>query len=208
MVKSPLAVQETWVQPLGREDTLQEGMTAHPGILAWRTPWTEEPGGLWSHWSRIELDKTERLTDARTHTVASRSTCSKRWLQRSLLEQRFTICEVVSGLVVGSVTLFWFSRRLSYMQWSLGGISTKNHHFSRTVINFKNHFSENEVETFETRGQSWDLGTFHSYLLTGLLTCLEYSSTSLWACCAQWMSKAASSLTPPGGPCHHLDSSW
>ena len=34
MVKSPLAVQETWVQSLGREDTLQEGMTAHSSILA------------------------------------------------------------------------------------------------------------------------------------------------------------------------------
>ena len=34
MVKSPLAVQETWVQSLGREDILQEGMTAHPSILA------------------------------------------------------------------------------------------------------------------------------------------------------------------------------
>ena len=37
---------EMWVQSLGREDPLEEGMAAHPSILAWRTPWTEEPGGL------------------------------------------------------------------------------------------------------------------------------------------------------------------
>ena len=35
-----------WVQPLGREDPLEEGMATHSSILAWRTPWTEEPGGL------------------------------------------------------------------------------------------------------------------------------------------------------------------
>ena len=37
---------EMWVQSLGWEDPLEEGMAAHPSILAWRTPWMEEPGGL------------------------------------------------------------------------------------------------------------------------------------------------------------------
>ena len=41
-------MQETWVQPLDQEDPLEEGMATHPSILAWRTPWTEEPGGLQS----------------------------------------------------------------------------------------------------------------------------------------------------------------
>ena len=34
---------ETWVQSLGREDPLEEGMATHSSILAWRIPWTEEP---------------------------------------------------------------------------------------------------------------------------------------------------------------------
>ena len=46
MVKNPPTMQETWVQSLGQEDPLQEGMVTHPCILAWRIPWTEEPGGL------------------------------------------------------------------------------------------------------------------------------------------------------------------
>ena len=46
--KNPPAMQETWVQTLGWEDPLEEGMTAHSNILAWRIPWTEEPGGLQS----------------------------------------------------------------------------------------------------------------------------------------------------------------
>ena len=39
-------MHETWAQPLGREDPLEEEMATHPSILAWRTPWTEEPGGV------------------------------------------------------------------------------------------------------------------------------------------------------------------
>ena len=47
-VKSPPAMQETWVQALGREDHLEEDMTIYSSILAWRIPWTEEPEGLQS----------------------------------------------------------------------------------------------------------------------------------------------------------------
>ena len=48
MVKNPPIMQETWVRSLGWEDSLEEGMAAHSSILAWRVPWTEEPGGLQS----------------------------------------------------------------------------------------------------------------------------------------------------------------
>ena len=50
-VKSVPAVQEIQgarVQSLGQEDPLEEGMATHSSILAWRIPWTEEPGGLQS----------------------------------------------------------------------------------------------------------------------------------------------------------------
>ena len=43
--KESPAVQETWVRSLGREDPLEEGMATHSSVLAWRIPWTEEPGG-------------------------------------------------------------------------------------------------------------------------------------------------------------------
>ena len=48
MVNNPPAMQEAWVQSLGQEDPLEKGMTTHSSILAWRIPWTEEPGGLQS----------------------------------------------------------------------------------------------------------------------------------------------------------------
>ena len=48
LVKNLSAVQETQVQSPGWEDPLEKGMAAHSNILAWRIPWTEEPGGLQS----------------------------------------------------------------------------------------------------------------------------------------------------------------
>ena len=47
-VKRLPATQETWVQSLGQEDPLEKGMAIHSSILAWRIPWTEEPGELQS----------------------------------------------------------------------------------------------------------------------------------------------------------------
>ena len=50
-------MQETQVQSLGHEDPLEKEMATHPSILAWKTPWTEEPGGLQSMGSqRVEHD--------------------------------------------------------------------------------------------------------------------------------------------------------
>ena len=46
MVKNLPEMQETWVQSLGQKDPLEKRMATHSSILAWRTPWTEEPGGL------------------------------------------------------------------------------------------------------------------------------------------------------------------
>ena len=48
LVKNPPAMPETLVQFLGWEDPLEKGKATHSSILAWRTPWTEEPGRLQS----------------------------------------------------------------------------------------------------------------------------------------------------------------
>ena len=48
MVKNVPKMQETWVRSLGQEDPLEKGMATHSNILAWRIPWTKEPGGLQS----------------------------------------------------------------------------------------------------------------------------------------------------------------
>ena len=62
IVKNFPVMLETRVQSLGWEDPLEKEMATHSGILAWRIPLTEEPGGLYGPWGHKELDTTERLT--------------------------------------------------------------------------------------------------------------------------------------------------
>ena len=52
-------MQETWVRSLDWEDPLEEGMATHSSILAWRIPWTEDPGGP-VH--RVEKSQTRQMT--------------------------------------------------------------------------------------------------------------------------------------------------
>ena len=69
MIKNLPIMQETQVWSLGWEDPLEEEMTNHSSILAWRIPWTEEPGGLQSmELQRVEQD-WETYTHTHTHTV-------------------------------------------------------------------------------------------------------------------------------------------
>ena len=51
-VKRLHIVRETWVHSLGWEDLLEKEMAPHSSILAWKIPWTEEPGRLQSMWSQ------------------------------------------------------------------------------------------------------------------------------------------------------------
>ena len=57
LVKNLPTMQKTWVQFLGQEDSLEKEMAIHSSILAWKIPWTEEPGRLQSMWSQ-ESDTT------------------------------------------------------------------------------------------------------------------------------------------------------
>ena len=60
--KASATMQETQVQSLGQEDLLEKEMATYCSILAWRIPWTEEPGGLRSMGSLGDSYMTERLT--------------------------------------------------------------------------------------------------------------------------------------------------
>ena len=57
-----LDTQETQVQSLGWEDPLVKEMATYYSILAWKIPWTEEPGRLWGLWGNKESDTTEQLS--------------------------------------------------------------------------------------------------------------------------------------------------
>ena len=65
MVENPPATPETCVQSLGQEDPLEKGMATHSSILAWRIPWTEEPGGQQS----MGLQSQTQLSDFQSHQI-------------------------------------------------------------------------------------------------------------------------------------------
>ena len=66
MIKNLPTKQETWVRSLSQEDPLEKGMATHSNILAWRIPWTEEPGRLWS--MGLQTDTTEAAQHSTQHT--------------------------------------------------------------------------------------------------------------------------------------------
>ena len=72
MVKNPPAMRKIWVLSLGWEYPLEEGMATYSSILAWRIPWTGEPGGLQSRGvakSQIQLsDQAHILLDKKNYT--------------------------------------------------------------------------------------------------------------------------------------------
>ena len=68
LVKNPPAVQETWVRSLGWEDPLKKEMATHSSILAWRIPWTVEPGRLES--MGLQRVGHDRVTNAFTFLQA------------------------------------------------------------------------------------------------------------------------------------------
>ena len=95
MVKNPPAVWDTWVQSLGLEDPLEEGMAMHSSILAWRIPWTEEPG-------RLQFMGSQRV---RHNWVAKHSTAQHRYSYYSFF------C-----LFTDNYSFLWLSKHKSFDQ--------------------------------------------------------------------------------------------
>ena len=82
-VKNVPATWGTWVQSLGQENPLEEGMATHSRIPAWRIPWTEEPGG-YSPWGHKESDTTECLRAAQHRR---RVWLSRKWRTKEPLDE-------------------------------------------------------------------------------------------------------------------------
>ena len=103
MVKNLPVMRETRVQSLGREDPLEKEMATHYNILAWRVPWTEEPGGLYSPW---ESDTTEQL-------ILSLHKSRRRRKQETTPLCRYTNMTFWSERIVAMVEI-WLSEKNVY----------------------------------------------------------------------------------------------
>ena len=90
--KNPPATQETPVQFLGWEDPLEEGMATHSSILAWRIPWTEEPGGLQS----MVLQRVRHDWAAKNKQHREEPKCRKwAWLRWALIRWLIPMVPVI-----------------------------------------------------------------------------------------------------------------
>ena len=89
MVKNLPTVQEIWVRSLGWEDSLEKGLAAYSSTLAWRIPWTEEPGGLQSMGS--QSDTTEHLSLHLSDRV------EEPWVGRARVLPLLEVCAQASG---------------------------------------------------------------------------------------------------------------
>ena len=97
------AMQETWVRSLGQEDLLEKEMATHSSILAWRIPWTEEPGGLQSMGS-------QRVRHNFTFTFCVIIKGGQCWSRTSWSEHRHK-----AGVLPLESLLFCFSHTLMYV---------------------------------------------------------------------------------------------
>ena len=85
MVKKAPVMQETRVRSRGQEDPLEEGMATHSSTLAWRIPWTEEPGGAaksqtrLSDWAQAKIKEAEsnglQSSDSTLYDTVTEVTC-------------------------------------------------------------------------------------------------------------------------------------
>ena len=106
------AMQEIWVQSLGWEDPLEKGMATDSSILAWRVPWTEEPGGLLFMWSqRVGHDW---VTNRHTHPETwVRFSCPCFGQKAADWESRLSECRVQGhlGLPSSSQVAWWLKTK-------------------------------------------------------------------------------------------------
>ena len=115
MVKNLLAVQETWFWTLGWEDPLEKGVTTYSSILAWRIPWTEEPGGLQS--MGLQGVRQDWATNTHTHTHTHTATY---WLRNlgyvisspwapvsSLLKDKILTISYICYVIVQLLSCVW-----------------------------------------------------------------------------------------------------
>ena len=102
MVQDLPAMQEIWVKSLGQEDFLEKAMATHSNILAWRIPWTKEPGGLQSMGTqRVESDW---VTNSFSLLHLSKWLSSKSLqIRTSLVVQWIRACLPMQGTLVESL---------------------------------------------------------------------------------------------------------
>ena len=123
-------MQETQVQALGGEVPLEKEMATHSSILAWKIPWTEEPGGLqsmgYSPWGRrrVEPDLVTEHACQRlslSTMVLNKTLCPQSLCSLPVSELLWRLCYItqVNGLAQRLVNIYWWSTTMTYFDFAL-----------------------------------------------------------------------------------------
>ena len=120
-VKTLPAMQETWIQSLGWEDPQEKEMATHSTFLAWRIPWTEEPGGYGP-----QCHKESEMTEWLTHTWGSKQKVTHTYNSKILL-----LCNILLSIITLQQLIFQFLKwviqpktALSCLRWRLLHLAT------------------------------------------------------------------------------------
>ena len=148
LVKNPTAMQETLVWSLGWEDPLEGDKATHSSILAWRIPWTEDPGGLQSTGS-TESDATEQLSTAQC------SVHSRTW------DTSETTCKKEQDTCSGSGKLLYL---LTYYGWDFHTLG-KNNQVNNNV--FTQHYLA-KISMIFSQSQEENISTWYILLHVSL----------------------------------------
>ena len=105
MVKNPPAMQATWVQPLGSEDPLEEGMTTLSSILAWRIPMNR---GTWRTTAHGVTKSRTRLSDLTQHRTAHINTVSEVYMHISIVIKSYIWYLIIYRHVYNSYIIIFF----------------------------------------------------------------------------------------------------
>ena len=116
--------QETRVRSLGQEDPLRKGMATHSSILAWRIPWTEEPGGLLSMGShRVRHDWSD-LARTHAHIIEPGRSEQAPWAPTLCVSFFFTLVTCLfihfTVFLLGGlfIRLLWWLRQFLLLSWT------------------------------------------------------------------------------------------
>ena len=146
MMKNPPAMQETRVQSGGREDPLEKGMAAHSSTLAWKIPWTEEPGGLQPvgpqraghDWVTNTKPSKQKLHEFRTMSVSSDQAPTGNTVNnQGGISERMLLCETAHGIRIAN-TAFSAGAYRPWVESSEMKLSSAGTYHSNTEEEFRN----------------------------------------------------------------------
>ena len=133
---------ENWVWSLGWEDALEKGMATHSSILAWKIPWTEKPGGLYSKRSQVRHDWA---TNTHTHTHTQMLAKLINLLKMCILTKKYIQTVIMTDFRILTVKSHISGGKKKYRQETFMFLKIKTEIQALGLFNYCLHMSDNSL---------------------------------------------------------------